>query len=157
MDFSFLPSDEIQDMIDAAQGELARRQTQDAFNAELAVLQQKYRDALGIEPIEWRMWEAPEYALDAPGLGDTVEHESKFYRSLLACNQLVPGDAGYRQVSRQGVPIPWLEPSREHDGYAKGERAIRGGVTYESLCDKNMQMPHPDSEYWAEVEVSDEE
>lgn len=156
MDFSFLPSEEIQDMIDSAQGELARRQTQDAFNTELASLQAKYRDALGIEPVDFWPWEEPEYALDAPGLGDTVEHGSKFYRSLLACNLLTPGEAGYRQVSRNGKPLKWVEPTREHDGYAKGERASLSSGVYESLCDKNMQMPTPDSEYWAQVDVSGE-
>lgn len=156
MDFSFLPSDEIRDMINSAEGELARRQTQDAFNAELAMLQQKYRDALGIEPKDWQVWEAPDNALDAPGLDDKVEHNEKFYRSLRPCNLAVPGASGYRQVSRQGVPIVWIEPTEERDGYVKGERAIRGGVTYESLCDKNMNVPTPDSPFWEQAEESDE-
>lgn len=151
MDFSFLPSEEIEDMVKSGQTELARRQTQDVFNKELAVFQEKYRSALGIEPIEFLPWEQPEYALDAPGLGDTVAIGTTYYRSLLPCNMFDPETAGYRQVTRNGAPRTWVEPTREHDGYVKGERAILGGITYESLGDKNIMRPNADSDYWAEV------
>lgn len=157
MDLSNMPREEIKDMIRAAEGELARRQTIGAFNDELAALQAKYRAALGIEPIDWWPWEEPEYALDAPGVGDTVEDGGLYYRSLIACNMFKPSEGvGYRKVPRSGAPIAWVEPLRSHDGYAAGERAVRGGVTYESLEDENTSMPSPENPAWSVVEESEE-
>ena len=129
VELSNLPREEIEDMIRAGEGELARRQTIGVFNDELAALQGKYRAALGIEPIDWRTWEEPEYALDAYALGDTVTHSGGFYRSLLPCNLLDPKEAGWRQVNKDGSPRGWVEPVREHDAYRTGEVAVYGGKT----------------------------
>ena len=156
MELSNLPREEIEDMIRAGEGELARRQTIGVFNDELAALQGKYRAALGIEPIDWRTWEEPEYALDAYALGDTVTHSGGFYRSLLPCNLLDPKEAGWRQVNKDGSPRGWVEPVREHDAYRTGEVAVYGGKTYECVGSCVMAPPHPDSEFWKIVDASDE-
>ena len=157
MDLSNMPREEIEDMIRAGEGELARRQTIGVFNDELAALQGKYRAALGIEPIDWWPWEEPEYALDAPGRGDTVEEGGYFYRSLVPCNMFKPSEGvGYRRVMRNGAPLSWVEPLRSHDGYAAGERAIRIGVTYESVEDGNTSMPSPENPAWSVAEEPEE-
>ena len=156
MDLSNTPREEIEDMIRAGEGELARRQTISVFNDELAALQAKYRAALGFEPIDWRTWEEPEYALDAYALGDTVTHSGGFYRSLLPCNLLDPKEAGWRQVNKDGSPRGWVEPVREHDAYRTGEVAVYGGKTYECVGSCVMAPPHPDSEFWKIVDASDE-
>lgn len=158
MDLSNTPREEIEDMIRAGEGELARRQTIGVFNDELAALQAKYRDALGIEPIPFRPWEEPEYALDAPGRGDTVEEDGRLYRSLVPCNMFRPSEGvGYRKVTRSGAPLSWVEPLRSHDGYAAGERAKHNGVIYESVEDGNTSMPSPENPAWSVVEEPDEE
>ena len=156
MDLSNTPREEIEDMIRAGEGELARRQTISVFNDELAALQTKYRAALGFEPIDWRTWEEPEYALDAYALGDTVTHSGGFYRSLLPCNLLDPKEAGWRQVNKDGSPRGWVEPVREHDAYRTGEVVAYGGKTYECVGSCVMAPPHPDSEFWKIVDASDE-
>ena len=157
MDLTGVPREEIDDMIEAAQRELALRQTVDVYREQLAQFQANYRDAIGrVELPEYTTWEKPEYALDAYALGDTVTHSGGFYRSLLPCNLLDPKEAGWRQVNKDGSPRGWVEPVREHDAYRTGEVVVYGGKTYECVGSCVMAPPHPDSEFWKIVDASDE-
>lgn len=157
MDLSGLPREEINDMIEAAQRELALRQTVDAYTDRLAEFQGNYRSAIGrVDAPEFAQWEKPEYALDAYAVGDTVLQSGGFYRSLIPCNILDPKVAGWRKVSNDGSPLSWNEPAREHDAYRAGEVVVYGGKTYECVGSCVMAPPHKTSEFWTVVDQTEE-
>lgn len=142
---SVLPREEIRDILEAAQRELALRQTVAAYSEQLQTLQSQYRDATRTTEAEQFVdWELPEYALDAYAVGDTVVHSGGNYRSLIPCNFLEPGVAGWRQVNKDGSPRQWAEPAREHDAYTAGEKAVYGGKTYECVGDCVVSPPNED-------------
>lgn len=157
MDYKSMDRLELQNTSDAARQELAKRQTEDVFRAQMAKMQDQYVEAFG-NPHEWgETWSAQPYPLTAYRLGDVViKTGGKYYRSLVPNNTFDPEDRGWRQINKDGSPRPFAKPQYDHDGYMTGERAISGGILFEANRDYVMETPSRQAVSWDEVEEPEE-
>lgn len=85
-------------------------------------------------------WAAPT-ALTAYQLGDQVTHTGKRWASLLTGNVWEPGMSGWREITPDGSPPPWLQPTGAHDAYRAGAIVTHNGKEWRSLLDSNVWPP----------------
>lgn len=149
MDYTTMDRHQLQKLSDEAGAELARRQTDDVFRQQLAVMQDQYVDAFG-DPHTWgETWSAQSYPLTAYRIGDVVKQASKFYRSLIPGNTFAPTDRGWRLISKDGHAMPFVKPQFDHDSYMAGERVTEGGKEFEAVSNYVMEEPSEDSVQWS--------
>lgn len=155
MDYESMDRRELQATSMGAKRELANRQTEDVFRQQLSNMQDEYVEAFGDPHEEGETWTSQTYPLLAYRVGDIVFLTGgTYWRSLIPGNQFSPEDRGWRQINQDGSTRPWVKPELDHDGYMTGERAIRGGIEFESTRDYVLEEPSRQAYQW--VEVSDD-
>lgn len=147
---------QLQEASDQARQELARRQTEGVFRQQLADMQAQYCAAFGHPHEDGEKWETQTYPLTAYCIGDVVFYNSAYYRSLIPGNTFSPDDRGWRLIDKDGSAKPWVQPKCDHDGYATGEHAIRGGREFVATTDHVMEEPTISADQWALADLEEE-
>lgn len=127
----------LRQIIEDAGAELARRQSADALDAQLAEVMTAAREGGVVAAHEdGTDWTQPTSTVDAYITGDTVTHGGKTWTSTVSPNTWEPGVAGWRaQDDPDGTPAEWIQPSSTIDAYAKGDRVTFEGQVWESVFD----------------------
>ena len=148
IDFENMTTEQIYELIEAAQTELGRRQTAEAFEQQVNELYESARASGAITaPEQGEQWKQPTHAGDAYAKGDVVTHDGVQWVSTVTPNVWIPGQSGWHrkpeddpETGEPGIP-EWVRPSGAHDAYAQGDRVTYNGTTYESV--------HPTANTWA--------
>lgn len=96
-------------------------------------------------------WTQPQGAHDAYPEGWTVTHNGKAWVSLSPANVWKPGTSGWREVTEDGAPAEWVQPTGAHDAYKKGDWMTFQGAVYESIIDGNVWSPSAYPAGWNKV------
>ena len=134
-----LSDSELAAFLDACRTEYQRRQNlASALEAspDLAVAAQV---VAGREP--GNPWTQPLGAFDAYPEGWQVERDGRLWESLIPANTFEPGVSGWREISVDGSPTEWVQPSGAHDAYMKGDLVTHNGATWVSDLDHNPYRP----------------
>lgn len=87
-------------------------------------------------------WTQPSGATDAYPLDVIVRHDGTLWRSTIASNVWVPGEANWHRygASPDAGPQPWVQPSGATDAYPAGATVTHNGRTWENT--------HGDGNVW---------
>lgn len=155
MNLTELSNKELNDLRIDVQVEQERRRTLDNAPAQADDLARRYQVASGTQ--DGDSWTQPTGAHDAyPGLW-TVTHNGKTWVNLIPANVWEPGVSGWREVTDDGAPAEWVQPSGAHDAYQEGERVTFEGDVWESTIDGNVWSPTDRPEGWKKVEEPEPE
>lgn len=143
MNLTELSDDELDNLRVDVLTEQERRQTLANAPAQADDLARRYRTATGVQ--DGDPWSQPQGAHDAYPEGWTVTHNGKTWVSLIPANVGEPGTSGWREVTDDGAPAEWVQPSGGHDAYQTGDRVTFEGAVWESVIDGNVWSPtaHP--------------
>lgn len=146
MNFQDMTLEELHDLRAAARSEIDRRAILHNAPARMDAISREVLDAEGAQ--EGNPWRQPSGAYDAYPEGWTVTHDGKTWESLVAGNVWEPGVSGWREVTSDGTPPEWVQPTGAHDAYQAGDRVTFNGVVYRSTIDGNVWPPG--TQYWKE-------
>ena len=77
--------------------------------------------------------------------GWTIQHPAGVeWVSTVSGNVWEPGVSGWREITVDGGPAPWRQPTGAHDAYNKGDQVTYDGATWTSTVANNVWRP---SEY----------
>lgn len=149
MDFEQKTAQELGDLIQAAQDELARRQTVEAVNKQVAdVLRVARRDGLIATPVSGDPWKQPTDASNAYMSGDVVTENGKTWESTVDYNVWTPGVSGWREKPEDGTVPEYTQPTGGHDAYNTGELVTFEGDVYKALQDGLVWPPDEFPQGW---------
>lgn len=150
MDFESMTEQELYDLIDEVKEELARRQTLQAVDAEVATVLRNARASGAIPtPSQGAEWVQPSGAFDSYVEGDTVVHNGKRWISLVSANVWEPGVSSWREAVAPGAdPAEWVQPSGATDAYNTGDLVTFEGEVYKSVIDANTWSPTEYPQGW---------
>ncbi|MDS2172531.1 hypothetical protein Q7C18_07485 [Nesterenkonia sp. CL21] len=134
-----MTDEELDALAQKLQAETERRRALRDAPAQVDSLVQKYLAALG--RAGGADWQQPSSALDAYPLGAVVTHGDITWESIMACNVWEPGVSGWREVTEDGEPAPWRQPTGAQDAYHAGDEVIHDGQTWTSDIDNNVWEP----------------
>ena len=88
-------------------------------------------------------WRQPEGAHDAYPVDVVVRHDGTLWRSTIANNVWVPGEANWHRYGADpdAGPQPWVQPSGATDAYPAGAEVTHNGRTWRSDLDGNVWEP----------------
>jgi len=139
MNFDHMTDAEVEGVVEDAEAELARRRTLDTAAERVAEILTSYQAAAGIQDgTEWRQ---PTGVLEAYLQGALVTHDGKTWESLIAMNVWEPGVSGWREVTEDGAPPAWVQPSGAHDAYDEGAQVTHDGKGWVSTTEGNVWEP----------------
>ncbi|HLS01901.1 MAG TPA: hypothetical protein VK054_07985 [Beutenbergiaceae bacterium] len=93
MDFTDMTDEQLYELIEAAQTELGRRQTAEAFEQQVNELYEIARASGAIKaPEQGEQWKQPTHAGDAYAKGDVVTHDDVQWVSTVTPNTWRPGE-----------------------------------------------------------------
>lgn len=159
IDYTELTESQLHELIEQAQAELGRRQTEAAFAQQVADLY-KEGETAGVIPVreDGTPWEP------ATGYGGVYQkgaihtHNGKTWVSLIDFNAGEPGVSGWREKVGEGEYVVWKRPGGYEDAYAPGEivwHPAKGDQLYKNIhTDKNAWepgTPHSQWEPWEPV------
>lgn len=152
LDVTAFTDDELEQARRDIETEQAARRTRAEMLAREAELAAQSMAELNRQP--GAPWVQPT-ALTPYALGDEVTIDGKRWASLLDGNVWQPGVSGWREVTADGSPPPWLQPSGAHDAYRTGAMVTFGGAIYRSLIDANVWPPDVYPTGWLLVPAED--
>lgn len=126
-------------------------------NAEVEIeeIANRYLKAVGRE--EGSEWVQPEGAHEAYPAGYIATHLGKEWVSLVRGNVWEPGVSAWREVVPEGAAAPeWVQPTGEHDSYAKGNRVTHNGIEWTSSVNGNVWTPEEATDLWIPEEPEEE-
>lgn len=139
INLSELTSDELHELRSAVIQEIDRREQADRIAAQIRDLSMQLLDATGRE--NGAEWVQPQGAHDAYPEGWQVTHNGKLWASLVPGNVWEPGVSGWREVTPDGSPSEWVQPTGAHDAYALGDEVLHNGKRWVSLVNGNVWEP----------------
>ena len=150
MDIDTKTEQELYDLIEEAKNELARRQTLQAVDEEVATVLRNARASGAIPtPSQGAEWVQPTSAVDSYVEGDTVVHNGKRWISLVSANVWEPGISSWREAVAPGAAPPdWVQPSGATDSYNTGDLVTFEGAVYKSVIDANTWSPADYPQGW---------
>lgn len=95
-------------------------------------------------------WSQPSGAHDSYPVKWVVSHKGKKWESMVTGNVWEPGTTGWREVSKDGAPMEWIQPLGAHDSYKRGEKVTHNGKTWVSNSPNNVWEPGTNDILWAE-------
>lgn len=107
----------------------------------------EYSEAVGRK--DGDVWIQPTGAHDAYPSGSVVTHAGKTWASTAPANTHEPGVSGWREITVDGTPAEWVQPSGAHDAYKSGERILYENEVWVSLTDGNVWSPGVYGAGWA--------
>ena len=119
--------------------EIDRRDIAERAAQQIRDLTMQVLDATGRE--NGAEWVAPVGAHDSYPEGWEVTHNGKLWTSLIAGNVFEPGVSGWREVTADGSPSEWVQPTGAHDAYPVGAEVLHDGKRWVSLVDANVWRP----------------
>ena len=99
----------------------------------------EYSEAVGRK--DGDVWVQPTGSFDAYPSGSVVTHEEKTWVSTAPANTWEPGVSGWRELTSDGTPAEWAQPSGAHDAYKSGERVLYENEVWVSTTDANVWSP----------------
>lgn len=131
------------------QAERDRRHALNTAEAETTRINERYLEAVGRTPGSAR--EQPVAAHDAYPVGWVVVHNGKQWESLTPANVWRPGESSWREVVPEPEVAPWVQPTGQHDAYAKGDRVTFEGQVWQSVIDANTWSPSAYPAGWTRI------
>lgn len=133
---------ELYDTIDDAKAELARRQTVETVNEQVAEVLRTSRASGAITtPEVGAQWVQPTDATTAYMAGDVTTDGGKTWVSTVNYNVWRPGESGWREQTEDGSPAEYLSPTGSHDAYNTDDLVTFEGEVYRSTIDNNIWSP----------------
>lgn len=86
-------------------------------------------------------WVQPTGAHNAYPSGWTATHNEKFWINTTPANVWEPGVSGWREITEDGAPAEFIQPTGAHDAYSMNERVMYEGVVWISTTDGNVWTP----------------
>lgn len=136
IDYQAATEDELRAMAKAVESELTRRISIASAPSQMESLIRAVQEAEGRKMGD--PWKQPTEATRSYLKGFEVTDGGKRWRNVVNFNVWRPGVAGWREITPDGSPAPWVQPAGSDDAYSKGERAKgQDGTVYTSLVDGN--------------------
>lgn len=120
MDFEGMTTEQIYELIEAAQTELGKRQTRDVFDRELAEVMKAARGNVIPDRGKGEPWEPVTSYENVYFKGDIVTHEGRTWESNINNNAGEPGVSGWTEQVEEGEYLVWKQPGGYEDDYEPG-------------------------------------
>jgi len=120
MDFTDMTDEELYELIEAAQTELGRRQSQATFDAQIAEVVKAARGNVIPDRGKGEPWEPVKGYQDVYFKGDIVAHNGKTWLSNIDNNAGEPGISGWTEQVEEGEYLVWKQPGGYEDAYEPG-------------------------------------
>lgn len=138
--------DELAELAQRINREQIRRKRVATGEQTVSEMNRKLLDESGI--VEGDEWVQPTSVVGAYPRGWTVTHGGKTWTSLTSANVWEPGVANWREITDDGSPAEWAQPSDAEDAYKIGDRVTFNGDVYESVIDANTWSPADYPQGW---------
>jgi hypothetical protein len=101
-----------------------------------------WREYQGNDDLEALAWVQPTGAADAYPIDYRVQHPmGTHWISTVNGNVWEPGVSGWRQLTTNGAPPAWVQPTGAHDAYHLGDRVTHNGQVWQSTIEENVWEP----------------